>query len=121
MKVIVQRVLRASCLVDNTIVGSIKRGYLLLVGFTNNDNEELLYKMAKKIANLRVFEDENEKMNLALKDIDGSILSISQFTLYANPYNGNRPSFTDALNPNLAKPLYLKFNEILRNEYGIKV
>ena len=95
------------------MVGKINKGYVLLVGFTNGDNEEIIDKMINKIINLRVFEDENGKMNLSILDINGSILSISQFTLYANTKEGRRPSFTDALNPHEASTLYDLFNEKL--------
>lgn len=121
MKVIVQKVLSASCKVNNEITGSIDKGFMLLVGFTEGDNREKLLKMAKKIANLRIFEDENGKMNLSILDVGGSILSISQFTLYADPYSGNRPSFVNALRGDLSKPLYLEFNRILRDEYHLVV
>lgn len=115
MKVVLQRVKHASCTVDNVITGQIEKGYLLLVGFTNGDNVEKLDKAVKKISGLRIFEDENQKMNLNLEKVNGKILSISQFTLYANTNEGNRPSFIDALNPVEAKKLYLSFNEKLRS------
>lgn len=120
MRVVLQRVDYAKCTVDNIITGQIKKGYLLLVGYTNGDNETQNKKAAKKIANLRIFEDENGKMNLSLREVNGEILSISQFTLYANTNDGNRPSFVNALNPIEAKELYLKFNDELRT-YGYKV
>ncbi len=119
MRVVVQRCKNASCKVYDKITGKIDDGYLLLVGFTNGDNEDILSKMAEKIVNLRIFEDESGKMNLSLKDVDASILSVSQFTLYAK-LNGRRPSFTDALNYNDAKRLYEYFNLELR-KYGIEV
>ncbi|CCY06935.1 MAG: D-aminoacyl-tRNA deacylase [Coprobacillus sp.] len=115
MKVVLQRVKHASCTVENVITGQIEKGYLLLVGFTNGDNVEKLDKAVKKISGLRIFEDENQKMNLNLEKVNGKILSISQFTLYANTNEGNRPSFIDALNPVEAKKLYLSFNEKLRS------
>ena len=114
MKVVLQRVKHASCTVEGSITGQIEKGYLLLVGFTNGDNREKLDKAVKKISGLRVFEDENQKMNLNLEKVNGKILSISQFTLYANTNEGNRPSFVEALNPIEAKELYLLFNEKLR-------
>lgn len=114
MKVVIQRALDASCTVDGKISGEAKLGLMLLVGFGLNDNEDVLDKVCKKIVNLRIFEDENGKMNKSILDVNGSILSISQFTLYASIKHGNRPSFTDALNPVDAKNLYLKFNEKLR-------
>ena len=115
MKVVLQRVKHASCTVENVITGQIEKGYLLLVGFTNGDNVEKLDKAVKKISGLRIFEDENQKMNLNLEKVNGKILSISQFTLYANTNEGNRQSFIDALNPVEAKKLYLSFNEKLRS------
>ena len=120
MKVIVQKVKHASCVVDNVTVSKINHGYLLLVSFTYGDSINEINKMAKKIANLRIFEDENQKLNKSIIDVKGKILSISQFTLYADPYNGNRPSFTECLRGDLANPLYEKFNEILNNEYHIE-
>ena len=92
MRVVLQRVDRASCTVDGKITGKIDKGYMLLVGFTNGDDFQKVQKAAKKIAGLRIFEDENHKMNLNLETVKGSILSISQFTLYANTNEGNRPS-----------------------------
>lgn len=109
MRVVVQRCKNASVKVNDKIIGKIDKGYLLFVGFTNGDNENVIKKMAKKIVNLRIFEDKNDKMNLSLKEVNASILSVSQFTLYAK-LNGRRPSFTDALNYNDAKKLYEYFN-----------
>lgn len=109
MRVVVQRCKNASVKVNDKIIGKIDKGYLLFVGFTNGDNENVIKKMAKKIVNLRIFEDKNDKMNLSLKEVNASILSVSQFTLYAK-LNGRRPSFTDALNYNEAKKLYEYFN-----------
>ncbi len=119
MRVIVQRCIKASVKVNQNIVGEIDKGYVLLVGLTHDDNEEIINKMAKKIVNLRIFEDENEKMNLSINDINGSILSVSQFTLYAK-LEGRRPSFTDAMKYSEALVLYNKFNDDLRN-LGINV
>ncbi len=113
MKVVAQRVLEASCTVDGTLISKIEKGLCLLVGFEEDDNEQILEKMAAKIAKLRIFDDGNGHMNLSVMDIGGSALSISQFTLYANCRKGNRPSFTDACNPEKAKRLYECFNEIL--------
>ena len=120
MRVVLQRVDRASCTVDGKITGKIDKGYMLLVGFTNGDDFQKVQKAAKKIAGLRIFEDENHKMNLNLETVKGSILSISQFTLYANTNEGNRPSFVDALNPTEAIKLYDLFNKELR-KYGFVV
>lgn len=119
MKVVIQRSLDASVKVNGKTVGKIDKGYVVLVGFSSNDDELVLPKMAKKIINLRIFEDENNKMNYDIKKIDGQILLISQFTLYSI-LDGNRPSFKDALNYKDAKALYKKFIEELR-KYDIKV
>ncbi len=121
MKVVVQKVLSASCTVDNKITGKIDQGFMLLVGFTHSDTIENVNKMAKKIVGLRIFEDECGKMNLSIKDVGGKILSISQFTLYGDCNKGNRPSFVNSMNPASANELYNQFNEILRNEYGMIV
>ena len=114
MRVVIQRCKEASVTVDKNIVGKIKQGYTLFVGFSYNDKEDVLEKMANKIINLRIFEDENEKMNYDIKTVNGSILSVSQFTLYAK-LEGRRPSFTDAMKYNDAKDMYKKFNDILRS------
>ncbi|MBF0714278.1 D-tyrosyl-tRNA(Tyr) deacylase [Gemella sp. GH3] len=120
MKVILQKVKRASVVVNNDIVGKIDKGYCLLVGVHKNSVEEDAKLLAKKIADARLFEDDNGKINLGLKDIGGEILSISQFTLYADTRKGKRPSFTNAATAEKANDLYLKFNDYLRAE-GIKV
>lgn len=114
MKIVVQKVKEASCKVDGKITGSIKNGLMLLVGFTYGDNKEIIEKMALKVVNLRIFEDDNNVMNLSLLDVGGSILSISQFTLYADTKKGNRPSYINALNGEGAIKLYDLFNEELR-------
>ena len=123
MRVLVQKSLEASVKVDGKILGSIDSGLVLLVGFTEGDNEEIIDKMINKVINLRVFEDENEKMNLSILDTKGSILSISQFTLYADATKGNRPSFINAMKPDEATKLYDLFNEklseFLKVETGI--
>ena len=119
MRVVLQRVKKANCIVNGEIVSEIEKGYLLLVGFTHNDTIDNVNKMAKKIANLRVFEDEAGKMNLSIKSVDGSILAISQFTLYADPNSGNRPSFIEAMRPVEANSLYEEFVKVLNNEYQI--
>lgn len=113
MKVIIQRSKEASVEVSGKIIGKITHGYVLLIGFTNGDNKETVDKMINKIINLRIFSDSDDKLNLSLKDVNGSILSISQFTLYAK-LNGRRPSFTDALNYKEAKELYEYFNHKLK-------
>ena len=119
MKVVIQRCKEASVTVNENIVGKITNGYTLFVGFSSNDKEDTLKKMANKIINLRIFEDENEKMNYDIKKVNGSILSISQFTLYAK-LEGRRPSFTDAMKYDLAKDMYQKFNDVLRS-YDVNV
>ncbi|WP_314990021.1 D-aminoacyl-tRNA deacylase [uncultured Gemella sp.] len=120
MKIVLQKVKKASVSVDNKIVGNIDKGYCLLVGVHKESTEEDAKYLAKKIAQARLFEDENDKINLSLKDVGGSILSVSQFTLYADTKKGNRPSFTSAAGAEKANELYEKFNEYLREE-GVKV
>ena len=120
MKIILQKVKKASVSVDNKIVGSIDKGYCLLVGVHKESTEEDAKYLAKKVAQARLFEDENDKINLSLKDVDGSILSISQFTLYGDTKKGNRPSFTSAAGAEKANELYEKFNKFLREE-GVTV
>ena len=119
MKVVVQRVLEASCTVDNKAISSIKKGYLLFIGLTHSDTLKEVQYLAKKIANLRIFEDNEGKLNKSILDMNYEILSISQFTLYADSSKGNRPSFTKALEPSLAEKLYLELSRILNNEYNI--
>ena len=114
MKLIVQRVSEASCTVDNHITGKIGKGFMVLVGFGLMDDEQIIEKMAVKLSKLRIFEDEDGKINRSIFDVDGKILSISQFTLYADCRKGNRPSFTDALGGEKAKAFYSYFNECLR-------
>ena len=113
MRVIVQRALSAKCVVDNKTTGSIDNGLMILVGFTEGDNLEKIEYMCKKIVNLRIFDDESGIMNKSVLDIGGSILSISQFTLYADTSKGNRPSYINALNGAEATKLYDLFNQEL--------
>ncbi|GGE75311.1 D-aminoacyl-tRNA deacylase [Priestia taiwanensis] len=120
MKVIVQRTKEASVTVNEEIVGQIRFGLMVLVGVTHEDTEEDAVFLADKIANLRIFEDENEKMNLSLVDVGGEILSVSQFTLYGDCRKGRRPNFMSAAKPDEAKKLYEFFNEELRKK-GINV
>jgi len=120
MKIILQKVKKASVSVDNKVVGSIDKGYCLLVGVHKESTEEDAKYLAKKVAQARLFEDENDKINLSLKDVGGSILSVSQFTLYADTKKGNRPSFTSAAGAEKANELYEKFNKFLREE-GVTV
>ena len=121
MRVIVQRCSRAEVRIDGSSVGKIGQGFMLLVGITETDTTADADLLAKKIAQLRVFEDEAGKMNLAIRDVGGAILSISQFTLYADCRKGNRPSFIRAARPEQASPLYAYFNETLRTTYGLTV
>ena len=121
MRVVVQRCSRAEVRIDGAIVGKIGKGFVLLVGVTNGDTSKEADILAKKISQLRVFEDSEGKMNLALGDVEGAILSISQFTLYADCRKGNRPSFIQAARPETALPLYNYFNETLREQYHLQV
>lgn len=113
MKVVLQRVSHAKVTIDGNVHGEIEQGLLLLVGITQTDTTEIADKLAKKCVELRIFEDENGKMNKSLIDIGGRILSISQFTLYADCRKGRRPSFDKAGKPDMAKPLYEYFNSAL--------
>lgn len=105
MRVVIQRVNHAQVKIDDEIVGKIKRGFLLLVGIGQEDNEEVIAKTAKKIAKMRIFEDEEGKTNLSLADVKAQILSVSQFTLLADTKKGNRPSFVNAMRPPKADEL----------------
>lgn len=121
MRIVLQRCSRAEVRIDGNIVGQIGKGFVLLVGITDGDSTAEADYLAKKVAQMRVFEDAEGKMNLGLKEVDGSILSISQFTLYADCRKGNRPSFIRAARPEVAEPLYAYFNQHLRTEYGLQV
>jgi len=114
MRLVIQKVKNASCEVEGKITGQIDIGFMVLVGFGLNDNHEVIDKLALKMSKLRIFEDENYKMNKSIYDVGGKILSISQFTLYADCNKGNRPSFTKALSGTYAKELYDYFNNSLR-------
>ena len=118
MKVVLQTVKNAHVDILGKTVGSISNGYLLLVGFTDGDDKEIVTKMADKIVKLRVFADEKRQINLSLEAVNGGILSISQFTLYADTTGGRRPSFVNALHPHEAEPLYNFFNEELARLSG---
>lgn len=111
MRLVVQRVKNASVEVDKKTVGKIDRGYLVLLGVTHTDTKEIADYLVKKLCNLRIFEDENGKMNLNIKQVDGSMLIVSQFTLYGDCTDGNRPSFTNAAKPDFANELYEYFCE----------
>lgn len=114
MRVLIQRSGKASVTVDGKVIGSIPDGLVVLVGFTEGDNQEKIEYLAKKIVNLRIFPDENDVMNKSILDYGGSILSISQFTLYADTKKGNRPSYIMALGGEQANELYQSFNEELK-------
>ncbi len=120
MKIVIQRVREASVTIDGQLYSKIGYGYLLLVGISNTDTPEILDAMAKKVVELRICEDENQKMNLSIMDISGEILSVSQFTLYADCRKGRRPSFIDAARPEFANELYQQFNKKLES-YGVNV
>lgn len=120
MRVLLQRVKQASVEIDGNVNGKIGQGLLLLVGFTENDGDKEIEYLARKVLNARIFSDADDKINLNLQQVSGSILSISQFTLYAQTRKGNRPSFTRAQNPDIASKNYDKFNEKLR-ESGVQV
>lgn len=105
MKFVVQRVTSAACRVNDQTTGSIQKGFLVLIGISGSDTKEIADKMIKKLIGLRIFEDPDGKTNLSLQDVDGSLLLISQFTLYADCRKGNRPSFTGAGRPDMAKEL----------------
>ncbi|MFS2259558.1 D-aminoacyl-tRNA deacylase [Bacillus safensis] len=120
MRLVVQRVTNASVKVEEEITGAINEGYMVLVGVTHEDTEEDVLYLAEKLAHLRIFEDENGKMNRSLLDIKGSVLSVSQFTLYGDTRKGRRPNFMKAAKPDAANLLYECFNKTLR-EKGIHV
>ncbi len=115
MRAVIQRVKKASVTVEKELVGSINLGFLVLLGIEEDDSEEDLAYITKKIHGLRVFEDDEEKMNLNLQDVGGEILLISQFTLYGNTRKGNRPSFVRSARPEKAQPMYEKMAEDLKN------
>ncbi len=120
MRAVFQRVYEASVTVDGEVVGAIGKGALLLVGVTHEDTEKEARWLAKKIAGLRVFSDAEDRMNLSVKDIDGALLVVSNFTLYGNASHGRRPEFTAAARPEVAKPLFDTFVRLLKAE-GVPV
>ena len=118
MRIVLTTVLSASVTIEEKVVGQIGRGFCLLVGFTHSDSKEIVDKMIDKMLSLRVFMDENGLTNLSLYDVKGEILSVSQFTLYADLAKGRRPSFINAMKPDEAKALYAYFNEQVKAKYG---
>lgn len=120
MKVVVQRSKKSSVSINNKIVGKIDKGLVILVGFTDGDSLKDIDYIVKKIVNLRIFDDDNGVMNKSIKDVGGSILSISQFTLYAETKKGNRPSYIKAMNGNDATKLYDIFNDKLREYINVE-
>ena len=118
MRIVLTTVLSASVTIDNQVVGQINRGFCVLVGFTHEDNKETVDKMIDKMLGLRVFMDEKGLTNLSIYDVKGEILSVSQFTLYADLTGGRRPSFINAMKPDEAKALYAYFNEQIKAKYG---
>ena len=120
MKIVIQRVKESSVSIDGQIKGSIQKGYMTLVGFCESDTKAIVDKMIDKMIGLRIFEDDQGKMNLSLTDVQGAILSISQFTLYADCRKGRRPGFTDAAKPDTAIPLYDYYNQKIQ-DLGIHV
>ena len=120
MRAILQRSLEAKVEIDQKVVGKIDKGLVVLVGFTDGDNSLVIYKMIEKIVNLRIFDDNNGVMNKSILDIEGQILSVSQFTLYANTSKGRRPSYVEALNPEEATVLYDEFNQKLRKHVKVE-
>lgn len=121
MKTVIQRVSSASVTIDNKIVANIQKGLLVLVGIEDADGQEDINWLCPKIANLRIFGDENDVMNLSVKDVDGDVIVVSQFTLQASTKKGNRPSYIKAAKPEIAIPLYEKFVQQLESELGKKV
>lgn len=121
MRAVVQRVSQSKVVVEGQTVGSIQKGLMVLLGIGQDDTLKDVEYLANKVANLRIFEDENEKMNLSVLDVKGEILVISQFTLYGDCRKGYRPSFTDAAPPELANSLYEAFVRYLREKYPVKV
>lgn len=120
MKLVVQRVKNAKVDIEGKTVGAIDKGFLVLLGVTHNDTKDTADYLVKKLCNLRVFEDENQKMNLSLKDVNGKLLIVSQFTLYADCSGGNRPSFVNAAKPEMANELYEYFCNKCK-ENGVEV
>ena len=121
MKAVIQRVLQASVTIESKIVAEIQKGLLILIGIEDSDCQEDLMRLTSKIANLRIFADENDVMNLSLKDINGDAIVVSQFTLHALTKKGNRPSYIKAAKPEIAIPLYENFISQMELELGKKI
>lgn len=121
MKVVLQRVSSASVTIENKIVADIQKGLLILIGIEDSDNQEDIDWLVGKITKIRIFEDENQVMNLSVKDVDGDIIAVSQFTLHAATKKGNRPSYIKAAKPDVAIPLYENFVQQLEKEFGKKI
>lgn len=119
MKLVIQRVKHASVTIDGNVTGKIGKGFLVLIGIANSDTKEIADQYLKKLLNLRIFEDENGKTNLSLKDVNGELLLVSQFTLYADCRKGNRPSFINAGAPDMAEALYEYMIEACRKEIPV--
>lgn len=120
MRAVVQKVSSSKVTVDEEVVGQINQGLMVLLGVTHDDTSKDVDYMVDKVTNLRIFEDEDGKMNLSLKDVDGEVLAVSQFTLYGDARRGRRPSFSDAARPEVANPLYEEFVEKVKKQ-GINV
>ena len=121
MKLVIQRVLSSSLYIEGSLISQIKKGLLVLIGISKSDNMNMIDKLIEKLLKLRIFEDENSKMNHSILDINGEILLVSQFTLYADTKKGNRPSFFQAAHPKNAEPIYNKFLEKLNVALGDKI
>lgn len=121
MKIVVQRVSEASVTIDNSVTGEIKKGLLLLVGIHTDDTKKQADWCCRKVSKLRIFEDDENKMNLSVEDVGGSLLVVSQFTLYGNTKKGTRPSFIKAARPEKAEPLYEYMVKQFRNRYNLDV
>ncbi|MFK8282277.1 D-aminoacyl-tRNA deacylase [Capnocytophaga cynodegmi] len=121
MRIVIQRVLEASVVIENKITSKIDKGLLILVGIEEADTDEDVKWLSSKVVNLRIFDDENGVMNLSVKDIDGEIILVSQFTLHASTKKGNRPSYIKAAKPDISIPLYERFVGQLQNDLGKEI
>ncbi|CEN34372.1 D-aminoacyl-tRNA deacylase [Capnocytophaga cynodegmi] len=121
MRIVIQRVLEASVVIENKVTSKIDKGLLILVGIEEADTDEDVKWLSLKVVNLRIFDDENGVMNLSVKDIDGEIIVVSQFTLHASTKKGNRPSYIKAAKPDISIPLYERFVSQLKNDLGKEI